>query len=173
MCLSGGEPTQWGHFDAGLDLLASAPRVDSIQVITNGHGPQALLRHAHQIARVFVTDYPAHRKRIRKLIDSWPGPGRVTRWGAGHRTPPSQPIPGTLPASCRCGKPALYGSRIYACPTAPDRLIRLGGDLADPVYSRGLHEDWPGWLAKAAVERITWPLCEICISNGKVWKRLG
>jgi len=171
VCLGGGEPTLWPHFDVAVELLAAAGCVGEIRVLTNGRDPDAILRHADDLGRVMVTDYPAHRERVDRLVAEYPG--RLARWAFDHRPPPAEPLAGTLPAACRCGKPCLYGRRIFDRAPSPDRLVRLGLDLGDPNQSVDLADDWPAWLQRREAGKYTRPICEICISNKRVWDRLS
>jgi hypothetical protein len=147
----GGEPLLWDPLPDAVELVASRGITKSIWVLTNG---------------TQIRERPEVVRRLKGLCKLKVNPPKRKHWQL-----PKSPIPGTLPADCRCQHYSLLGDFMEVC--GPARFILEGLNESLDDYPNYVTSISPGWLKRlGSLDRYNCWWCAYCVSNLHVRKAM-
>jgi hypothetical protein len=170
--LSGGEPTQWSHFEEAITLIYESGITDRIELVSNGTQPDKIFKISHMLFAYAISTTQCSDKNIEKFKLSG---DNVIFNSMKHQPLPISPTPNSLPAECCSGVDLLgtesnqlnyINGKVYYCCNAllQSELVGLSDDLVCDF------ED--DFINKFSDKKYDKDICKYCLCNSRVWKAI-
>jgi hypothetical protein len=180
LLLSGGEPLLWSNLLPALDMIRASGITDNIKMLTNSIAINEgnldwFDKVVERVDIIRISRYVGNEKSVDLVKERY----RANR--SIHFSDKTEfviqtkvPVAGSLPASCACDYPTVFGDTIYACGGSRFlsyfHKIEIDKRLYLPIKKNYLRYLESEPILKKKMNQIA---CQYCMVNRKVLASLG